>query len=161
MSVPTPSFTSRSPKLSFVPETLTVAFEAGDALVHAKGPERTLVNTVQLIYGALGKGDIDAFMAYFTDDVVIDLHVPDEFLFRRHAEGKKEARALVLHNFGLVESQAPQVTSLVAQGDSVIVTLREIGVVRATHAAYAVEVSQQFTFREGKVWRFKEIAAIA
>jgi ketosteroid isomerase-like protein len=162
MTAPKPSsFTARSPKISFVHSTLTAAFEAGDSLVHTKAMERTLVDTVQQIYAALGKGDIEEFMSYFNDDVVVDLHVPEEFLFRRHAEGKKEARELVLANFKLLESQAPQITGVIAQGDTVIVTMKEIGVIRATGAPYSVEVNQQFTFRGGKVWRFNEVAAIA
>lgn len=160
MSASKPSFTARSPKLSFVHSTLTAAFESGDPLVHTKAMERTLVDTVQQIYAALGKGDIDELMSYFTDDVVMDLHVPEEFLFRRHAEGKNEARELVLANFKLLESQAPQITRVVAQGDTVAVTMKEIGIVRATGAPYSVEVNQQFTFRTGKVWRFREIAAM-
>ena len=160
MSAPWASFTARSPKLSFVHKTLAAAFEAGDPLAYMKQSERMLVDTVQRIYAALGKGDIDEFMSYFSDDVVVELHVPEEFQSRRRAEGKTEARELVLANFALVESQAPQITGVVAQGDTVIVMLREIGVVRATSAAYSVEGCQQFTFRGGKIWRFTEIAAI-
>jgi ketosteroid isomerase-like protein len=159
MSAPNSSFTARSPKLSFVNQTLVSAFEEGDGLVHTKPLERALVDTIQEIYAALGRGDIDGFMAFFTDDVVVDLHVPQDFQFIRHAEGKQEARSLVLHNFGLLESQAPQIVSAVAQGDTVVVTLKEIGVVRATGTPYSIQVSQQFTFRGGKVWRFSEVAA--
>ena len=67
MSVPNASFTARSPKLSFVHHTLFSAFEEGDGLVDTKTLERSLVNTVQRIYEALGRGDIDAFMKLDTD----------------------------------------------------------------------------------------------
>lgn len=161
MSAPKPSFTSRSPKLSFVHATVAAAFEAGDPLAHAKEPERGLVDVVQQVFAALGRGDIDAFMSYFADDVVLDLHVPGEFEFRKYAEGAKEARELVLGNFQLLESQAPQITGLVAQGDTVMLTLQEIGVIRATGQPYSIQAAMQFTFRGGKIWRFNEIVALA
>lgn len=156
-----PSFTSRSPKLSFVHATVAAAFEAGDPAAHTKQAERGLVDVVQQVFAALGRGDIDAFMSYFTDDVVLDLHVPEEFQFRKYAEGAREARELVLMNFQLLESQAPQIIGLVAQGDTLMLTLREIGVIRATGQPYSVEAAMRFTFRGGKIWRFSEIAAIA
>jgi ketosteroid isomerase-like protein len=135
------------------------AFEADDGLAHTKALEHSLVETLQQVYATLATGDIEAFMSFFNDDVVIEIHAPEEFQFRSYAEGKSEARELILANFALVESQAPQIVSLVAQGDSVVVTLKEIGVIRATGSPYSVQASQHFTFRGGKIWRFTEIAA--
>jgi ketosteroid isomerase-like protein len=159
VSSPKPSFTARSPKLSFVHETLHAAFAAGDGLAHMKVLERAQIDTLHQFYGALGTGDIDAFLAFFTDDVIIELHVPEEFQFKSYAEGKLEARELILGNFSRLESQAPRIVSVVAQGDMVIVTLKEIGVIRATGAPYSVQLSQHFTFRGGKIWHFTQIAA--
>src|SRR5215475_14510023 len=140
------SFTSQSPKLSSFHGTLLSAFKAGDPNVDSKPAERVFVEAIQKMYDCLARGDIDAMMQHFTPDVVADLCVPDEFPFIRHAEGVDEVRKLILHNFQLIEAEEPWITCVVAQGDTVMLTLQERGINRATGAPYSIQATQRFTF---------------
>lgn len=154
-----PSFTAQSPKLATLHDTMNTAFEADDPNVTTKAFERSLVGAVRQIYTGLGQGDIDVMMQSFTEDVELSIFAPLEFGFRSRARGVEEARALVLHNFQLLEAQAPRITSVVAQGNVVVVSLRETGVVRATGRPYIAYAVQHFTFTDGKVSHFHQVAA--
>ncbi len=63
-------------------------------------------------------------------------------------------------NFALVESQQPEVESIIAQGNSVAVLLWESGVVKSTGRPYTITAVQWFTFVNGKICRIDEIAAL-
>jgi len=70
-----------------------------------------------------------------------DIYAPSEFGLRCQAKGIAETRALILNSFQLLQAQEPTVTSLVAQGNAVMVSLRETGIIRASGLPYAVHDS--------------------
>jgi ketosteroid isomerase-like protein len=57
----------------------------------------------------------------------------------------------IIVNFSSLQNQKPVVESVVAQGDTVIVTMEEEGEVRATGKKYRIKCVQRFVMKEGKV----------
>ena len=53
--------------------------------------------------------------------------------------------------------QRPQIQTLTAQGDVVVIIAREEGVIRASGAPYDVTWVQEFTFANGKVRQLREL----
>ncbi|HEX4609588.1 MAG TPA: nuclear transport factor 2 family protein [Urbifossiella sp.] len=74
--------------------------------------------------------------------------------------GKELVLGAIRDNFSLVEDQHPVVESVVAQGDSVVVLFDESGRVRATDRPYRVRCVQVFTFRDGRLARMQQVAAL-
>jgi ketosteroid isomerase-like protein len=64
------------------------------------------------------------------------------------------------NNFQLLEDQKPEIQTVVAQGDTVVVMAREKGRFAATGKEYESYWVQLFTFKGGKVIRIKELADV-
>ena len=134
-------------------------FEADDALVGSKPHERTLVDAVRRQFELLGRGDLDAFLAEMHADVKLEIAAPHKFPWMRTAHGVTALREAIAHNFSVLEGQQPELVSIVAQGNVVIVIGRERGRIRQSGEPYDVYFTYRFTFRDGKLWRILEIAA--
>ncbi len=63
------------------------------------------------------------------------------------------------NNFSLLASQKPEIESMISQGNSVAVLLKESGVFRSSGQAYGVRGVQWFTFADGKIKKIDEIIA--
>jgi ketosteroid isomerase-like protein len=73
--------------------------------------------------------------------------------------GRDEVVAATRRNFALVASQKPEVESMISQGDSVVVLLRESGAFKSSRQTYSVRAVQWFTFEGGKIRKIDEIVA--
>lgn len=74
-------------------------------------------------------------------------------------EGTAEVRNALETNFGSVTDQQPQITSVVSQGDTVVLLGREQGNLRATGERYDVQFVHKFTFDDGRLASVQIIAA--
>ena len=81
------------------------------------------------------------------------------FPWLRHARGAGELRRAIQQNFEAVEDQRPEITSVFAHGDYVVLFGRERGRIRATGEAYDVEFVHRFTFRNDRLVAVRIIAA--
>ena len=70
--------------------------------------------------------------------------------------GREEAARAVRDNFSQVEEQRPEIRTVVAQGDVVVVVAQERGRFRDGRP-YETHWVQLFTFRDGKLARFIQI----
>lgn len=138
---------------------LTGAFNAGDANFAEKRSEAQNVQKLQSLYRALTSGDFKAAIAAMTDDVEMEIKAPAELGFVCHARGGEQMLAALQQNFSQVEAQQPEVVSLVAQGDTVVIIAREKGRIRPTGRSYDLHWVQQYEFRNGKIARFMELTA--
>jgi ketosteroid isomerase-like protein len=57
----------------------------------------------------------------------------------------------------MVEDQRPEIRSVTAQGDTVVVIAHERGRVRETGSPYALHWVQLFQFRDGRIARVLEV----
>jgi ketosteroid isomerase-like protein len=138
-------------------QALQQAFEKDDPDPLAKAHEQCRVDALKAQFDRMGQGDIASFVACLDPNVDMEIHAPAAFPWIRRARGAEAVRGAIEHNFGSVENQAPQILSVVAQGDLIDVLLQETGRIRATGQAYDVIGLQQFQFRQGCVRRFLEV----
>lgn len=109
------------------------------------------------VYNAIIQGDFNAFGEYLTDDV--ELHISGTSALDGTWRGREEVVAASRRNFAAISSQKPEVESMISQGDSVAVLVRESGMFKATGQTYSVRGVQWFTFSNGKIRKIDEIVA--
>lgn len=146
---------SQTPLNTFI-DGLTGAFREGDAGADAKAAEARNVERLQSLYRALSRGDFAGAAEALTEDVTFEISGPPSFEFVRRARGRKAALDAMVENFSKVEDQKPEVLSLVAQGNAIVVIARERGRLLATGTEYDLHWTQLFEFRDGLVARFRE-----
>lgn len=134
-------------------EILRHHFEAGDPDSPNKIQEQTHVDALSRLFAAIVSADYDAYAAELAEDVQLELLVPPEFPFVRRAASRQEAVALATHNFGALVDQVPEIVSLTAQGDTVVMEGHESGRVRHSGQRYHIRFVYHFTLRDGKVAR--------
>lgn len=110
---------------------------------------------------AIERGDIESVLALSAPDVQLDIFAPPEFPWIRQTRGIDELRAALTQNFDALENQQPEIITVVAQGNVVVLIGRERGVIRATRAPYHVEFVERFTFQDGRLTSVRIIAANA
>lgn len=117
------------------------------------------LRSIQQLIDAIGRGDLESAIANAHDDVRFEIYAPLEFPWIRHATGVEELRAALRQNFGSLAEQHPEITTLTAQGDTVVLIGREHGRVKATNAPYRMQFVQRFLFRGGRLASITVIAA--
>jgi uncharacterized protein len=117
------------------------------------------VRSVQEQIDAISRGEYAAALRAAHPDVELEIFAPRDFPFVRRARGVAEIERALARNFGALEDQKPEISSVVAQGDVVVLIGRERGRIRATNAPYEVEFVHRFTFRDGALASVRIVAA--
>lgn len=138
----------------------TVTRQLREAQPEGAAPDTRLGSLEQQVE-AIARGDLEGFFAHAHDDLTFEIFAPHEFGFIGAARGVDAVRYAIEHNFGLVEGQRPVLTSIMQQGDTIVVFGRETGIHRSGGGAYVVEFVQKFTFREGRLASIRSIVARA
>jgi ketosteroid isomerase-like protein len=127
------------------------------------GPTQPVRNlrSVQARIDAISRGDFDAVLADAVPGITFEIFAPPEFPWVRRAQGVENLRAAVAQNFGSVEDQRPEITNVVAEGETVVLFGREQGRIRETGRAYDLEFVQKFSFDDGRLVSVQIIAARA
>jgi ketosteroid isomerase-like protein len=108
------------------------------------------------IYTAIIQGDFEAMGNSMSEDV--ELNICGFGPMDGNWRGRKAVVEATRKNFASVESQQPEIESIICQGDCAAVLLRESGVLKPTGQAYSIRVVQWFTFADGKISKIDEIA---
>jgi uncharacterized protein len=140
-------------------EFIQEAFEQGDIQVSSKATEQSNVKTLQELYVAILSNNLSACVNFFAPDVILEMYFPDEFPFILNAKGVDEICAAIEKNYSALTEQQPELLSLVAQGDCVILLGHEKGIIQDSEMPYDVHFMQQYIFREGRVKYCKQIVA--
>jgi ketosteroid isomerase-like protein len=140
-------------------QVLQAGFEADDPTFGVKALELSHLRAIQRQFDALSHGDLDGFVQGLHPDVELDMYGPADIPFIRRARGVEEFRRAVTHDFAVLADQRSEFLNLVAQGNIVVLVGRERGTVRETGMPYDVHFSYEFTFRDGKVVRTRQVAA--
>jgi uncharacterized protein len=108
-------------------------------------------------YDAIIQGDFNLFGESLTEDVELRIcgFGPMDGAWR----GRDEVVAATRRNFALVANQKPEVESMISQGDSIAVLLRESGMFKSSGQTYSVRGVQWFTFANGKIKRIDQVVA--
>lgn len=110
---------------------------------------------LQELYRAFARGDFPGAVAMMTEDIELQIFGPAQFDFTRRAFGPVLTLAAVQANFAQMEDQRPELVSLGAQGNMVVVIFRERGRHRPTGKAYDLHCIQLLEFRDGQVARYR------
>ena len=108
------------------------------------------------VYTAIIQGDFEAMGNSMSEDVELSIcgFGPMDGNWR----GRKAVVEATRKNFAFVDSQRPEIESVICQGDCAAVLLRESGVLKPTGQAYSIRAVQWFTFADGKIRKIDEIA---
>jgi ketosteroid isomerase-like protein len=109
------------------------------------------------VYSAIVQGDYAAYGAMLADDVLLSINGFGPMDGAWH--GRDDVVRATRNNFSLVEEQKPEIETMIAQGDSIAVLLRERGVHKSSGQPYSIRCVQWFTFAAGKIKRVDQIVA--
>lgn len=137
-------------------DRLQTAFREGDKNAAAKAPEAENVRAVEAVFRAIARKDFDALGDLLADGVTFEI-VGSGGPMAARAEGRERVIEAARGNFAQLEDQRPEVLSVVAQGDTVVVVGKERGRFRATGREYEVHWMHQYRLEGGKVVSITEM----
>jgi uncharacterized protein len=138
-------------------EQLELAFARDDGNATSKVCEADNVRRLQDHYRAIARGDFGPVIAGMADDIDYEMIGPPDIPLVGRWRGRQQVAEAVRQNFGMLEEQQAELLDVVAQGDMVVLFAREQGRFRATGKPYDFHWVQLFTFRDGKVARFRGV----
>jgi uncharacterized protein len=137
------------------------AFRDGDPAVDSKELEARAVAHIRGQIEAIMRGDFAAFAASLAEDAEMEIHGPAHLPIRGRWRGRQNVAEAVRQNFGHVADQKPEIQSLCAQGDTVVLVGRERGRFTASGDEYNVTWIQVHTVRDGKTVCFRQYVSEA
>ncbi len=138
-------------------DAVVTAFAAGDPNVEQKQVEAERVRCVQLLYHAIARGAFAEVLQLTTPNFVLEIVGPPQSQLVGRWQGHELILAKLAHNFSFFEEQSPQIDTVVAQGDTVVVIARESGKVKASGLGYSVHWVQIFTFENDRIAKVRQI----
>jgi ketosteroid isomerase-like protein len=138
-------------------EQVSAGFRQNDAEAANKTKEAARVRTIQVLLHAIARGAIADIFDLTTEDFTLEVICPPHFPMAGRWQGRDDVLAALTRNFSLVAEQRPQVLSVVAQGDSVVIIAHEQGQIRVTGKPYEATWVQEYTFRNGNLAAVREI----
>jgi ketosteroid isomerase-like protein len=138
-------------------EGIEPAFRQGDSSVEHKVAESENVRVVRELYRAIERGDLAALSDCFHNDMDLEITGPPSLPILGRWRGRDEVATAVASNFAMLENQRPEIRSLIAQGDTVVIVGREEGFIVASGASYAVHWVQIYRFQDGRIAQLHEI----
>lgn len=133
------------------------AFHHGDPEATAKPSEAGNVQLLQSIYQAIIDEDYEFFANMLAEDVDLEIIGTPSVPFLGSWQGRSQVAAAVRSNFGALDEQAPELLSVIAQGDTVVISGRERGRYKATGQGYDVQWVQFNIFEDGKLIRARQL----
>jgi ketosteroid isomerase-like protein len=143
--------------LAQVSEALAPAFAAGDPDNESKVLERANVERIGQMVHAISRGRFDELRQHLAYDVTYEMAVPARVPWVRQALGPEDVTNAIAANFRSVRDQRTEPLALVSQGDTVMVMARESGHFAESGEPYEVLLSQQYTFRDGRLAAFRSV----
>lgn len=138
-------------------EQVARAFAAGDPHLDQKQDEADQVRCIQLLYHGIARGAFDEMLTLTTDDFTLEIVGPPHCPLVGKWQGHAEVLPALEQNFSQVAGQQPEIQSVVAQGNMVVVIARERGKVAATGKPYDVLWVQEFIFENQKISHVRQI----
>lgn len=112
--------------------------------------EQENVETVQEMYAAFGRGDMDAVLNALTEDVDWLGYGPDDIPLYGQRHGR-DGVAQFFADAEVLEIEQFETQEFIAQGDRVAALFYESGKVKATGRPYEIRGVDVFTLRGGKI----------
>ena len=138
-------------------DSFQAAFHEGDEKVANKLEEAENVRRVEDVFRIIARRDFDALNDILADDVSLEIIGSPSTPMAGLTEGRQQVIEVTRNNFAHVEDQRPEIQSVVAQGNTVVVLGREQGRFRPTGRSYDLHWMHQYTFKNGKIVRMREL----
>ena len=138
-------------------DSMPAAFREGDASVEGKREESGNVSLVERVFRNIAGGNFDSLGDILAEDVTLEIIGPPSGPFSGRYQGRNQVIETARQNFSQVEAQRPEILSVIAQGDTVVVVGRESGKFRPTGREYELHWMHQYTFRDGKLMHIREL----
>lgn len=132
-------------------------FREGDENADAKTLEAGNVRTVEEVFRVIARKDFDALRDLLAEDVTFEIVGAGGGPMAGSARGRERVVEAVRGNFAQVEDQQPEVLSIVAQGDTVVVLGKERGRFRPTGREYELHWMHQYKLAGDKVVQIIEL----
>lgn len=136
---------------------LQAAFHEGDENVDSKLEEAENVRRIEEAFRLIALRDFKALGGILADDVTLEIVGSPDTPMAGFTQGCQQVIERLENNFAQVEEQQPEIQSVVAQGNTVIVIGRERGRFRPTGRPYDLHWMHQYTFKEGKIIHMREL----
>jgi len=114
-------------------------------------------NVVKELFAAFGCGDIKSALNLFDDNVEfqspVTRHALPEITWSKMRHGKAEVAEFYSELGAKMQTEAMNITRLIADGEHVVVEGMNRGTVRSTGSKYEHDWVMIFSFRNGKITR--------
>jgi ketosteroid isomerase-like protein len=137
-------------------DTFESAFHEGDENVADKREEAENVRRVEEVFRSIVRKDFDALNDLFADDVTFEMIGSPGMPMVGITKGRQAVIEAARNNFAQVDEQCPEIESVVAQGNIVVIIGRDQGLFRPTGRRYEIPCIYQFTFKNNKVNSIRE-----
>lgn len=91
------------------------------------------------------------------DEITLEIVGSPDTPMAGSTQGRQQVIEPLENNFAQVEEQQPEIQSVVAQGNTVVVIRRVRGRFRPTGRTYDLHWMHQYTFEGGKIIRMREL----
>jgi ketosteroid isomerase-like protein len=116
-----------------------------------------LVNLVQDMYAAFGRGDVETILSNTTEDVSWEFEAPAVLAWSGIRKGRLEAKGFFVGIAAEHENPVPNMTEFFFTNDAVAAFGRYDATVKSTGKRVSTPVAHYFKFRDGKVSRYVNI----
>ena len=118
--------------------------------------EQTNVDLVQNVFTAFGRGDLEAVMGCFADNIAIQHPMPKEIWpWCGKSSGKDALAYFASEMLRVLSFEVFEAREFIAQGDKVVVNVFERPRVKATGKAYDNDYVHIYTVRDGLIREMK------
>lgn len=140
--------------VSFVAQ-IDGCFQRGDARAAEKHDEARNVACLKALYGAIAGGDYATAFTHLDDDPHYDIYAGGPIPFQMVGRGRREVEEGMRSNFATLTFDAVEIDTLIAQGDGVVIILRQRGRWLESGIAFDDRAMLQFRFRAGRVAHYR------
>jgi ketosteroid isomerase-like protein len=138
-------------------DSFQAAFQEDDENVANKLQEAENVRRVEGVFRIIARKDFDALNDILAEDVSLEIIGSPTTPMAGLTQGRHQVIEATRNNFAQVEDQRPEIQSVVAQGDTVVVLGREQGRFRPTGRSYDLHWMHQYIFKNGKIVLMREL----
>ena len=136
-------------------EQLLEAFALDDAGCDEKRAEGANVRCLASFYTAIGAGDYDGAGRQLHPDASYAMYASGPTPFRMSGRGVVEVEDGIRRNFGVMTFETVDIETLAAQGDLILMVLRQRGHWRHNGDQFDERALMEFRFRDGSIERYR------
>jgi hypothetical protein len=137
--------------------TVRAAFHEGDGNVANKLEEAENVRRVEEVFRLIARQDFKALDGILADEVTLEIIGSPDTPMAGITQGCQRVIETLENNFAQVEGQQPEILSVVAQGNTVVVIGRDRGRFRPTGRPYDLHWMHQYIFEGDKIIHMREL----